>query len=145
MPQPMPQQQNGRSLGACSAATTAWHQQPLPLPPPALPLPPPALPLLPPPPALPLPLPPPALPLPLPPPALPHPAPTPPCHQPTPPPPTPAPPTPTHQLFDRRGDAAAVAQLDIRGHAGLLIGHEGQTVMWLRSQSGADIEVSDLS
>jgi hypothetical protein len=120
MTQPMPQQQNGRSLGACSAATTAWHQQPLPLPPPALPLPPP-------------------------PPALPHPAPTPPCHQPTPPPPTPAPPTPTHQLFDRRGDAAAVAQLDIRGHAGLLIGHEGQTVMWLRSQSGADIEVSDLS
>ena len=36
-------------------------------------------------------------------------------------------------------------ELDIRGHAGLLIGHGGQTVMWLRSQSGADIEVSDLS
>ena len=36
-------------------------------------------------------------------------------------------------------------ELDIRGHAGLLIGHGGQTVMWLRSQSGANIVVSDLS
>ena len=102
MPQPMPQQQNGRSLGACSAPTTAWHQQP-------------------------------------------HPDPTPPCHQQPHPAPTPAPATPTHQLVARRGDAAAVAQLDIPGHVGQLIGHEGQTVNRLQSQSGARIEVSDLS
>ena len=36
-------------------------------------------------------------------------------------------------------------ELDIRGFVGLLIGHEGQTVRLLRSQSGAHIEVSDLS
>jgi hypothetical protein len=36
-------------------------------------------------------------------------------------------------------------ELDIQGFVGLLIGHGGQTVTLLRSQSGANIEVSDLS
>jgi hypothetical protein len=36
-------------------------------------------------------------------------------------------------------------ELDIQGFVGLLIGHGGQTVRRLQSQSGAGIVVSDLS
>ena len=53
------------------------------------------------------------------------------------------------QLAVRMCEALMVShhtiELDIHGFVGQLIGHGGQTVRRLRSQSGADIVVSDLS
>jgi rRNA processing protein Krr1/Pno1 len=42
-------------------------------------------------------------------------------------------------------DSHRTTELDVRGHVGLLIGPGGQTVSRLEDQSGARIEVSDLS